>query len=131
ADDVRALPRETAIALYRRYWWEPLRLAEIHDLRVATKVMDLAVNMGSGPAVRLLQQALNMAGEPVKVDGVLGSRTIGAVNRADPELLLELYRVQAARYYHELVDRQPGLVVFERGWLRRALARALVGRRYG
>jgi len=122
ADDVRALPRERAIELYRRYWWEPLRLSEVRDLGVATKILDLAVNMGSGTAVRLLQQALRVAGEDVAVDGILGSQTLGAVNRVNPALLLELYRVQAARYYHQLVDRRPELVVFERGWLRRALA---------
>jgi len=122
ADDVRALSRERAIELYRRYWWEPLRLSEVRDLGVATKILDLAVNMGSGPAVRLLQQALRVAGEDVAVDGILGSQTLGAVNRVNPALLLELYRVQAARYYHQLVDRRPELVVFERGWLRRALA---------
>jgi len=122
ADDVRALSRERAIELYRKHWWDRLRLAEVQDLGVATKIFDLAVNTGSGTAVRLLQQALRVAGEDVAVDGILGSQTLGAVNRVNPALLLELYRVQAARYYHQLVDRRPELVVFERGWLRRALA---------
>lgn len=122
ADDIRKLSREQAVAIYREYWWDRLRLAELGHQGVATKVFDLAVNMGSAPAVRLLQQALVTAGEPVEVDGILGSQTLGAVNRTNPELLLELLRVQAARYYHALVDQDPDLVVFERGWLRRALA---------
>src|SRR5690606_25383140 len=99
-----------------------MRLGEFRHQAVATKTLDLAVNMGRVPAVKLLQRALCVAGHPVDVDGVIGPQTIGAVNAADPDLLLELYRVQAARYYHDLVDRRPDLAVFERGWLRRALA---------
>lgn len=122
ADDVRLLTRERAAEIYRTQWWNPLRLSEFAHQDVATKVFDLAVNMGPKPAVKLLQKALCTAGLQVDVDGVIGPQTILAVNAADPDLLMELYRVQAARYYHELVDRRPDLVVFERGWIRRALA---------
>lgn len=121
-DDVRQLTREQAAEIYRTQWWDPMRLGEFRHQAVATKTLDLAVNMGRVPAVKLLQRALCVAGHPVDVDGVIGPQTIRAVNSADPDLLLELYRVQAARYYHELVDRRPDLVVFERGWIRRALA---------
>ena len=122
SDDVRRLTREQAAEIYRTQWWDPMRLGEFRHQAVATKTLDLAVNMGRVPAVKLLQRALCVAGHAVDVDGVIGPQTIGAVNAANPDLLLELYRVQAARYYHDLVDRRPELAVFERGWLRRALA---------
>ncbi|WP_371254051.1 glycosyl hydrolase 108 family protein [Orientia tsutsugamushi] len=56
--DINALTVEQAKAIYKRNFWEPQLYKNIKDVNLATKVFDLAVNMGSNLAHRLVQRAL-------------------------------------------------------------------------
>ncbi|NPV80787.1 MAG: hypothetical protein HPY52_11005 [Firmicutes bacterium] len=118
--DIGNLTQEEAIEIYRRDWWERLRLDEIQDDAVATKALDTCVNVGARTGIKLLQRALATIGKPVAVDGILGPQTIKAVNEADSGLLLEAMRVEQKTHYRRLIDRNPKLAVFERGWMNRA-----------
>jgi lysozyme family protein len=91
-----------------------MRLAELHDQKLANKLFDMAVNMGVHQATIYAQravngliiaaQALNTSGaaempeqpELVAEDGVIGPRTLTALNAADPaKLYAALVRVVA------------------------------------
>lgn len=114
-EDVRSMTREQAIALYRTVFWDALRLGEIEDQQVATKMLDLAVNVGKVAAVKILQRALGC-----EVDGVLGIRTLTAVNGLIAPSVLSALRLEAIAYYASIpaAKSQPYL----RGWILRALA---------
>src|SRR4051812_29003946 len=58
--DIKNLSREQAIYFYRRDWWNKYNYGAIHDQQVATKVFDIAVNMGASQAHKLLQRACNV-----------------------------------------------------------------------
>jgi lysozyme family protein len=121
AEDVRDMPRETAIEIYRRCWWDRYgyhRLA----VGVGEKVFDMSVNMGPGQAHRILQQSINDCGGTVAVDGALGPLTVAAANAIDAQRLLSRIRVRQAGFYRALVDQNARLSVFLRGWLNRAAA---------
>ena len=118
--DIRNLTREQAIEIYRQDFWERWGYDRIRDLAVATKVFDMAVNMGPKRAHTLLQQALGLIGSPVVVDGILGPQTLKATNEADPSRLLEALRLLSARYYWELVRLDGRRKKFLQGWLARA-----------
>ena len=123
--DIRALTKEQAAEIYRRDFWEPLRLGEVGDDRVATKLLDMAVNMGPRTMGRLLQRALNyiLPNRPMAIDGIIGDFTVAAVNSvSDPTLLLEALRAYHALRYVELVEGpDPRYDQFAKGWLRRAM----------
>jgi lysozyme family protein len=86
--------------------------------------------MGHRAAHRLLQKSLRkfrrvLQGgipiyEQIKIDGIFGPITLAATNRADPLILLDELRIQAAVYYVNLILRKPGLVRFAYNWMRRA-----------
>lgn len=119
--DIKNLTREQAIEIYYKDWWCRYRYGEIEDLDVATKVLDLSVNMGPGQAHRLLQQAINLVSdENLKVDGILGPLTLAATNRVNPEKLRQTLRFYAAEYYYSLARARPESRVFLLGWLNRA-----------
>ena len=113
---IQLLTRYQAMMLYRQYFWEPYRYERIQHQSVATKVFDFSVNAGSHTAHKHLQWALHATGEKdTLIDGLLGDKTIQAVNAAEPRVLLASYRSEIAGYYRLL--KQPH---FEAGWLKRA-----------
>ena len=118
-EDVRLLPREMAVEIYRGQWWNRYRYGELPGA-VAAKTFDLAVVSGPGRAHRLLQQALRAAGRPVTVDGILGAKTRQAAREALPCALVPALRSEAAGFFRGLAIRRPTLEAFLAGWLNRA-----------
>lgn len=125
--------KDEAIRVYRESYWDRLGLGEIEDQAVAEKIFDLAVNvgpvggvgndqdLGAGEAVQL---ALNRLGHKVKVDGVIGPRTRGAINRARSDDLLRELIIEQAIHYRRWIGRDPDRQKFHRGLVRRAFFHA-------
>lgn len=105
--------------IYKADYW---RFDGIEDQRVATKVFDMAVNMGRATAIRYLQSILNAAGAKLLMDGVYGSLTEAAVNRLSPQYLLTELCCVSEDHYRAIIERRPGAAKFAKGWLKRAKA---------
>lgn len=122
--DIRTLTREEAIAIYRRDWWDRYRMGEIEDVAIASKVLDVFVNVGPIQGATIVQRALHACGQRhVTVDGIIGTQTIAAINAVKPRAaLLAAIRAEAASYYRDLVARRPELRRYKQGWLNRAYA---------
>lgn len=84
--DMRSLPKQTAINIYRREYVEKprfLAIAEIDPL-VAEEVIDSGVNAGTSRAARWFQQSLNVLNRrqvdysDVVDDGIIGPKSIAA-----------------------------------------------------
>lgn len=112
--DIRELSREDAIEIYRRDYW---RFGGFTSQRVATKMLDIYVNLPPSHAVRLLQQALaSIEAGPIVADGILGPQTIEQANAADESLLIDELKARLVKYY---VDANK--TAFELGEFRRAV----------
>ena len=122
--DIKNLTLNDAKAIYKRDFWDNQPYKNIVDIKLATKVFDLSVNMGSSQANKLLQRALRATGQQVVEDGVLGIKTLAAVNQADSSDLLASLKSEAAGYYRVLVALKPEQSRFIQGWLTRAYASA-------
>ena len=72
--DIQDLTLNDAQRLYQTYFWNPNKYEFIADQGAATKVFDLAVNMGAKNANKILQRAVNSTELKSKltVDGVVG-----------------------------------------------------------
>ncbi len=125
AEDIRLMPRDHAIRLYRLHWWDALGYARITDPWIAAKTLDLAVNMGAASAHRCLQRALRAAWFTVADDGLLGPKSLSAINAADPRSLMPAFKSEAAGFYRSLITARPALKKFETGWLNRAYAQPI------
>ena len=125
--DIRALTVDKAKDIYRNthnYWngsdlWE---FNGVIDQAVASKLLDMRVNMGVRKADELIQSAVNHAGETVRIDGSFGPRTLLAVNSLDPERLLHELRYISSIRYVKIVITDPSQAKFLNGWLWRAAA---------
>jgi len=122
ADDMRLMTRELAIQFYEDHFWHPLYEKFEHQA-VATKVLDMVVNMGSRQGIKILQRACNWNMPMVRVDGYIGPKTLAAANSMG-ETLEYFLPAEQAKFYFELVDDRTARQVFLLGWLRRAYRRA-------
>ena len=117
--DIENLTLEGAEDIYHRDFWLPM-FDDIQSQAVANKVFDMGVNMGVRVAVKLCQKALNDCGEVIVIDGRFGPTTLNAVNRQDERDLLPELRNAAVERYMQIIDDNPKLKRYERGWLKRA-----------
>jgi|HubBroStandDraft_3_1064219.scaffolds.fasta_scaffold543839_1 lysozyme family protein len=113
-DKLRYLTRSQASFFYLKYFWIPSNIGRIDDQALANKLFDLAVNMGQGTAIKLIQRAAGVA-----QDGVIGPQTAAAVNAMHPVLVLAILRTLAKDHYLDIVDANPSLQRFYNGWIAR------------
>ena len=117
---------EGAATIFRRDYWNPGRCDDLSEHYQAVH-FDCLANHGARNAVRIFQAGLG----GLKVDGVIGERTLGrAWDRPDriDEILAE-----RSHFYLDLVQRLPDQEANWDGWLRRSIRLALyaTGIRHG
>lgn len=119
--EMRLLPRELAEKIYRDEFWNPLRLYEIESRFIAAEVLDTAVNMGPYQGARILQEGANLMGAELKVDGIIGDKTLAAVNGLIPRYEKHLYQalngLQFVRYLELYKSNPTKRGPFIRGWM--------------
>lgn len=131
--DMKALPKMTAVSIYRKDYWDALRLDNVaaHSRAIALELFDTGVNMGTGKAAEFLQRSLNALNAQgklyadIKVDGDIGPATLAALDAyfakrgaAGGEVLRRaLDCLQGARYVALAEGRQAN-EDFLFGWLR-------------
>ena len=129
--DMRAFPRDRAVALYRRLYWERPAFAQVADRapQTAAELFDTGVNMGAATAASFLQRALNALNRgasdypDIPVDGAVGPRTLAALDRflagrrgGDAVLVKAIEALQGERYL-SLAEARPANEAFLYGWL--------------
>lgn len=116
-DDIRAMSKQQADALYLQHFWKPEydRLAA----EIAVRVFDHNVNAGERSSGLILQRACRAHGGSLKEDGVIGRHTVMVANQFGATLLPAL-RAERAGFYRSLVARNSKFEDFEKGWLTRA-----------
>lgn len=112
ADDLRAITEEEVEAIYQQNYWGACRCDEL-PLPIALVVFDMAVNAGPSRSIRLLQEALG-----VKVDGIIGPKTLAAARAADPQKAAAEFTARRSLYYASLSTFR----TFGLGWMRRTAA---------
>jgi lysozyme family protein len=110
--DVENLTLQEAGQIYKDRYWDVCRCGEMPD-GIAFMLFDAAVNHGPHRAKRFLQQAAGVAD-----DGIIGPQTMGAVNAADPDALVEEYAARRMHFYGQLST----FSVFGMGWSRRLMS---------
>ena len=126
------LPRDEAMAIYRRLFWLRPKFDEIAERSeaLAAELFDTGANMGPAVAATFLQRmltALNRNGQDypdLVPDGRIGSRTLAALDAflatrgtsGEVVLLRSLEALQGERYLR-LAERRPAIEAFLYGWL--------------
>ena len=110
-DDVRLMDREEAAAIYRANYWRPLGCDNL-PAGVALHVFDFGVNAGVSRSAKLIQR---IAG--VEADGKVGPKTIAAIGKLDPAMVIAQFTAGRMDHYRALSTWS----TFGKGWTRRTL----------
>jgi len=113
--DPRNLTLESAKAIYRKDYWNPLEGDSITSQAIAETLFDTAVNMGVAQAVRLAQVVLGQL-----ADGNVGPATLDALNAADPREFQAAFLIAKTARYMAIIKKNRKLEKFLYGWLVRA-----------
>lgn len=112
-DSLKNLTEHQAKVIYRMEFWNKMKGDQFGDQQLANIVFDGYVNMGV-KALKLIQKEAG-----AWADGIIGSESLQAINRANPKLLFEGYKDARIKFYENLVAKKPELRVFRNGWLNR------------
>jgi len=94
--DIKNLTREGAIKIYRRDFWDALRL-DLLPRPLAVALFEGSINQGLGAAKGFIRDLQGLLGVPR--DGAIGPVTVAACRSRDPERLLRrICVVRAIRY---------------------------------
>ncbi len=117
-ENLKALTDEQAGKIYKKMYWDRVKGDDLEPQELADIVFDFYVNAGAN-ASKLLQRTLNDMGQAIAVDGGIGQQTLTAIKNVNPIELYQRYKQGRIEYYENLVERNPKLKVFLKGWLNR------------
>ena len=107
--DMRELPLDLAKRIYKDKYWDSVKAEELPPAcRYA--VFDAAVNSGPRQSIKWLQRSLGMLD-----DGIIGPKTLAAVNAANPDSLRMRILGQRLKFMASLSNWP----AFSRGWANR------------
>ncbi len=128
AADVKTLSKVKAVSIFVEHYFRRPRINQLPEVLHPT-VFDMYVNAGAN-AVKILQRLLGDMRIQVKVDGLIGPRTIAATKKAleaAPKHFVDAYGIARRNYYYDLADRRVNSRKYARrrdggkgGWILRA-----------
>jgi lysozyme family protein len=113
--DVQGIDHVTVAAIYRSRYWTPICGDQIQNQAIANAFLDLAALTGPTQAARMMQTAAG-----VTSDGLVGPRTLAAINAAASQTLLVSFSHKACAYFAAIALRDPTQAKFLSGWQLRA-----------
>ena len=113
-EDMRNMPKSTGRKIFKVKFWDRIKGDHIHDQQLATFFFDGAVNHGAYGGTKLMQEVLG-----VDDDGIVGAKTLTALNGGNPEKIFNAYKARRLAYYHHIVelDEAKENPIGKRNWL--------------
>lgn len=118
---IKLLTISQAKFIYKGEFWEGNRLDEIESQQLVNYIFDMYVNHGIAQANKLVQRAVCAATfmrNYLRDDGLLGDKTISAINSLG-EQLLPITMAIRSEFYRNLVVLRPKDEANLDGWLNR------------
>lgn len=78
--EIERMTPEIAKQIYAALYWAPLHCGEMKQLPFAMAIFDSGVLYGVGTIALMVQRTLSLCGAPLKLDGILGDKSLGFLN---------------------------------------------------
>ena len=110
---LKAIPYAHWLDILKTMYWDRWKADKIRSQSVAELLVDWVWGSGA-TGIKRPQKLLG-----VTADGVVGVKTLDAVNSRDPRQLFEAVKADRIRFYYEIVARNPSQRIWLQGWLNR------------
>lgn len=106
---------EQTIELYYDRYWKPYHLDDLTSQNTAEEIFIFGVNAGMRTAIKKAQKLVG-----VEDDGIVGKKTIEALNSYDSDLFNMRFDEEEIKHYESLIAHKPSFARFKAGWKNRA-----------
>ena len=121
-DDLRLLTREDVVnRVLKPHYWDRWKADDIKSQSVANILVDWVWASGVH-GIKIPQRLLG-----VTVDGIVGPKTLAAVNARNPRELFDMIKIARFDFIEDICKKRPANNKFKRGWMNRINDIAYVG----
>lgn len=117
ASTMKNLEYASAVAIYKRNFWDRIKGDDIKNQWVAEIIYDAYVNQ-SGWTRKMLEDTLQNTGKPTSVSVPLKKDTIDAINSVSPAQFFNEFKKQRKLRYEE-TSKRPNQAKYLKGWMNR------------
>jgi len=103
------------ISAFRHGYWSKCRLDDVNSQIIANEIFISGTNIGNEQAIKMAQDVVG-----VTIDGIIGIKTLRALNNFDEHVFSEDYDVKENEYYLAISKDNPKLAINVEGWRNRA-----------
>lgn len=111
--DLKKITDEQWEFIFKKFYWDKWNADDIKDQNVANILVDWLWCSGSY-GIKIPQHVLG-----VSVDGIVGSKTIAAINARDSRELFDTIKQERKDYIDRICQTRPQNRKFKKGWLNR------------
>lgn len=112
-NDLKRMTRVQWGVIFKKFYWDKWEADNIKDQNVANILVDWLWCSGSY-GIKIPQRVLG-----VSVDGIVGSKTIAAINARDGRELFDTIKQERKDYIDRICQTRPQNKKFKKGWLNR------------
>ena len=110
---LKNLTKEEWTEILKTMYWDRWKADEIKSQSVADILVDWVWASGAH-GIKIPQRLLG-----VKVDGIVGPKTIAAVNAKNPRELFDMIKIARFDFIEDICHQRPTNNKFKRGWMNR------------
>lgn len=111
--DIKSLSDKDWYEIFKTLYWDRWKADEIKSQSVA----DILVDWVWASGVHGIKRPQRILG--VSSDGIVGSKTIAALNAADPKKLFDAIKADRAKFIDEICRARPKNEKYRKGWMNR------------
>ena len=113
-DDLRLLSKEDVLnRVLKPHYWDKWKADQITNQSVANILVDWVWASGAN-GIKIPQRLLG-----VTVDGIVGVKTLSALNSRNPKELFEEIKKARIKFIDDICNARPANNKFKKGWLNR------------
>ena len=121
-NDLHLLTRDDVVnRVLKPHYWDRWKADEIKSQSVANILVDWVWASGAH-GIKIPQRLLG-----VSVDGIVGPKTLAAVNARNPRELFDMIKIARFDFIEDICRKRPANNKFKRGWMNRIHDIAYVG----
>ena len=119
--DLKNISDEDWHAVFKGLYWDRWKADDIKNQAVANILVDWVWASGAH-GIKIPQRLLG-----VTVDGIVGPKTLAAVNARNPRELFDMIKIARFDFIEDICKKRPANNKFKRGWMNRINDIAYVG----